>query len=185
MRPASRIQPACSDQSRRQRQEGSREPVQVHLAPATRQRPPQDPRRRKREAGVETPVVGWHLVDRPCAACPHCEASRDHPPSSSPCRQIFGGHLVTLQPPQPDPRACPPCHPCTRLRRARRSPRRGRARGKRQAPFTLHFLEPASQKDVRDRHRLPSLQNPSPPHRHDRDRGHHQKDSLCHGATLL
>ena len=28
-----------------------------------------------------------------------------------------------------------------------------------------------------------SLQNTSPPHRHDRDRGHDQEDPVCHGAT--
>ena len=103
-------------------------------------------------------------------ARPHCQASRDHPPSSPPCRQIFGGHLVTLQPPQPD----------------RPSPRRGRARGERQAfttTFTLHFLEPAPKKDVRDRHRLHALHPPSAPHRHDRDRGHYQEDPVCHALA--
>src|SRR5664279_1861161 len=138
----------ASDQSRRQRQEGSREPVQVHLAPATGQRPPQEPRRRKREAGVQAALVGWHIVGRPCAARPYCQASRDHPPSSEACRQILGGNLVTLQPPQP----------------SRPSPRRGRARGKRQAitpAFTLHSLEPAPKKDYPDLHRRPSPQNPA------------------------
>jgi hypothetical protein len=62
-----------------------------------------------------------------------------------------------------------PAHPATPARGfaapvAR--PRRGRARGKRQA-----FTD------------LPSLQNPSPPHRHDRDGGHHQEGPVRHGLA--
>jgi hypothetical protein len=71
---------------------------------------------------------------------------------------------------------------------SRPRPRRAHARVRRQAfiaTFTLYFLEPAPKKDVRDRHRLPALQNPSPPHRHDRDRGHHQEDSQSHGTAYL
>jgi len=48
-------------------------------------------------------------------------------------------------------------------RPSRSRPDRGDARGKRQvltAPFTLLLLEPASKKDVRDRHGLPSPQPP-------------------------
>ena len=82
----------------------------------------------------------------------------------------------------------PFCACSARSQPCRPSHRRGRARGKRQAftaPFALHFLEPAPEKDVRHRHRLPSLQNPSPPHRHDRDRGRHQEDSQSHGTAHL
>ena len=129
-----------------------------------------DPRRQNRQARLQEALDGWHLVGRPCAARPHCQASRDHPSSSSPCRQIFGGYLLAQLSPQP----------------GRPRPRRGGTRGKGQAftaALALYFLEPAPQKDIRDRHRLPSLQEPAASHRHDRDRGHHQEDSQSHGTA--
>ncbi len=114
-------------------------------------RPLENPRRRRREAGAQAALDGWHLVGRPCAARPHCRASRDRAPSSSACRQILGGYLLAQLSPQP----------------SRPRPRRGGTRGEGHAftaPFTLHFLEPAPQKDIRDRR-------------------HHQEDSQSHGTA--
>ena len=135
----------------------------------------------------------WRPFPRPCVARTYGlqqrpVQARPRPSCCHFCRRLAG--LVRLAAPR-DTRylsmACCWYPPVSwRCKSPRRSPFSGPICLRPPGPSSRWVaFQPAPKKDVRDRHRLPSLQEPAAPHRHDRDRGHHQEDSQSHGTAHL